>query len=33
MRRREQNVIQEFAHDSSDLKSSFEEVIAQFRTK
>ena len=33
MRRRDQNVIQEFAHDSSDLKSSFEEVIAQFRTK
>lgn len=31
MRRREQNVIQEFARDSSDLKNSFETVIASFR--
>jgi hypothetical protein len=31
MRRREKNVIQEFAHDSSDLKSSFENVIRSFK--
>lgn len=31
MRRREQNVIQEFAHDSSDLKTSFENVIDSFK--
>jgi len=31
IRKREQNVIQEFAHDSSDLKSSFEKVIRSFQ--
>jgi len=30
MRKREQNVIQEFAHDSADLKTAFEKVIASF---
>jgi hypothetical protein len=33
MRKREQNVIQEFAHDSSDLKASFERVISEFQAK
>jgi hypothetical protein len=31
MRRREQNVIQEFTHDSSELKNSFENVINSFK--
>ena len=31
MRKREHNVIREFAHDSSDLKSSFEKVIRSFQ--
>jgi hypothetical protein len=31
MRRREQNVLQEFAHNSSDLKDSFSAVIESFK--